>query len=450
MARVREKRFMGIPDEFWIGFVLMVGFFLKLIYDTKIGWAAGTMHAGVWQDLEHNTFVPGGHLSVLQYYFTYHRLPGIDPRTASCFSNPPLYYITSSLILEILNRLMGWSISISIHLVQSMNVIYVMVGECCGIGILQKFGMRGRKRVIAIIFLLFFPVFYNLSAALDGSAMCFMFMMLTLNSSLNWYVSRRMKTLRSCAVEAGLGLMVSPAAALVLPPVIYLIRKAAADGRRTELSVPEQAGKFAVIVAALGLWWQVYMVIRFHVPPFYVNTAGYIPAEGSALQRLAVPGAALLRHVHTEGAAALESNIWAQTLKTAAVDFLAIDISQEMTHIFAVFLIYLILAIALFQHAMLIHTILSMRLDHVYAVFILIGELTAAVGYIIVCIIYPYVDMMDFKMIAPILIYPLIGMLMCGGDASDGRFEKIATAATNIMILVMSFVTAFLYGFYVQ
>ena len=33
MSRARTRRFMGIPDEFWIGFVIMVGFFLKLVYE---------------------------------------------------------------------------------------------------------------------------------------------------------------------------------------------------------------------------------------------------------------------------------------------------------------------------------------------------------------------------------------------------------------------------------
>ena len=440
---------MGVPDEFWIGFVIMVGFFLKLIYDIKLGWNAGTMNAGVWQDLESGVYTPGGHLSVLQYYFTHHMLPDVDPRTAACFSNPPLYYITSSIILEILHRMMGWSISISLHLVQCMNVIYVMVGECCGIGILQKFGLRGRKQVVSILFLIFFPVFYNLSGAMDGSAMCFMYSMLALNSALSWYDSRREKTLRSCAIEIGLGLMVSPAAALVLPPVIYLIRKSAVDGRRNETPVPEQIRMFTVIVAVLGLWWQVYLMIRFRLPLFYVNTDGLSRTAGSAGSRFALPSLAMFRHIHMDGTAVLESNFWAQTLKTAAADFLAIDISRGAIRACVLVLFALAGAVLLIQHAMLFYTLLSMRMEHVHAVFIIIGELTFITGYIAACLIYPYTEMMDFKRIAPALVFPLIGMGLCGGEISDSPFEKVTSAVSGFLVLLLSVLTAFLYGFYV-
>ncbi len=450
MTRVRSKRFLGVPDEFWIAFVIMVGFFLKLIFVIKTGWMKGTLNLGVWADpLTDDSFARGGHLAVLQYYFTRHLLPNVSPRTAVCFSNPPLYYITSSLFLEIFNRLLGWSVSISLHLVQCMNVLYVMIGECCGIGILRKYGIHGRKMAVSVLFLLFFPTFYNLSAALDGSAMCFMYMMLTLNSSVNWYMSRRTKSLRSAAVSAGLGLMTSPAAAIVLPPVIYLIRKGAVDGRRNEIPVTEQAKMFAAITAVLGLWWQVYMVIRFRVPPFFVNTDAAVPVTGTAASRLGIPSLSMLTHLHTEGVSALESNIPAQTLKTAAVDYAAVDLTHRMTVWITLLLILLVFVIFVLQHLMLIYELISLRIEHVYAMFLLIGELTGVVGYVAVCFLLPYTEFMNFRMIAPLMIFPLVGMGLCGGESSDGRFERTATAVVHPVIFVMSLVTAFLYGYYI-
>ena len=449
MARSRSKRFMGVPDEFWIGFVIMVGFFLKLIYDIKLGWASGTVGAGVWQDLERADFVPGGHLSVIQYYFTHHMLPNVDPRTAPAFANPPLYYITSSLLLEVFNRILGWSISISLHLVQCMNVIYVMVGECCGIGILQKFGIRGRKQVVSILCLIFFPAFYNLSGAMNGSAMCFMYSMLAVSSALSWYNSRRAKTLRSCAIEIGLGLLTSPAALLILPPVIYLIRKGAVDGRRNETPVPVQAKRFAATVSALGLSWQAYIMIRYKLPLFYIGTEGLTGTVGTPVSRISLPTLKMLTHLHTEGNAALESNVWAQALKTSVVDFAALDLSLKVTRISAVILVFMVLAVLILQHAMLIYVLASMRMEHVHAMFIIIGELTLLAGYVICCLMYPYTEIMDFKMITPVIIFPLIGMGLCGGEASDGPFEMITSRVTGFLILLMSVLTAFLYGFYV-
>ncbi len=449
MTHGRSKRILGIPDEFWIGFVIMVGFFLKLIYDIKLGWMSGTPGLGAWQDLDGNAFVPGGHLSVIQYYYTYHFFPGVDPRTASAFANPPLYYVTSAFLFAVFRNLLGWSVSISMHIVQCMNVIYVMIGECCGIGILQKYGFRGRKRVTAMLFLIFFPVFYNLSGALDGSAMCFMYMMLALNSSLNWYMSRREKTLRSAAIEIGLALLTSPAALMILPPVIYLIRKGAVDGRRNETPVADQAKRFAIITAAIGLPWQIYMLIRFRFPIFGIGTQGMTPVTGSVGDRIGIPALSMLTHIHTEGNAALESNIWAQALKTSAFDFRAVDTTQGKTYVIALILLVTLLIAVVVMHLMLVYVLLSMRLEHVYAMFLIIGEGTFLIGYVVMCFVYPYIEVMSARVFAPEMIFPLVGLMMCGGDSSDGKFEKITAAAAGIAIPVMSLIAAFLYGYYV-
>ena len=56
MTRAHGKRFMGIPDEFWIGFVIMVGFFLKLVYVIHLGFTSGTLNPGAWSDLTAGQF----------------------------------------------------------------------------------------------------------------------------------------------------------------------------------------------------------------------------------------------------------------------------------------------------------------------------------------------------------------------------------------------------------
>ena len=90
MARTRNRRFLGIPDEFWIGFVIMVGCFLKLVYDTRISYSAFTINAGSWMEFADGHPNPG-HIGLMQYYMTVMHLPDFDPRTVTCYSNPPFY-----------------------------------------------------------------------------------------------------------------------------------------------------------------------------------------------------------------------------------------------------------------------------------------------------------------------------------------------------------------------
>ena len=96
MNKTKTKRILGFPDLFWIGFVIMVGFFLKLVYDIQAGWTITSHDLGVW--LEEGWRPGGGVLGVIQYYYNMHRLPDIDPRTLTGYAGPPLYYMMVKLL----------------------------------------------------------------------------------------------------------------------------------------------------------------------------------------------------------------------------------------------------------------------------------------------------------------------------------------------------------------
>ena len=451
MSRSSGRRFWGIPNEFWIGFVVMVGFFLKLVYVSKLGYAAGTLSPGVWQE-NADAARNGGALDVISYLYTFHHLPDFSPKGLFGFSEPPFYYITCSLWMELLHRLMRWSANVSLYCVLALNVIYVMVGECAGFGILQKLGVRGRKLVVAILFLIFFPAHYHMSASLSGSALCFMLTMLSFNGVLSWHRSRRKKVLGRSAVELGLALMTSYSAVIIVPAMVVIFVFATKDGRRNQTPLSVQFRNFALTAGIMGMIWPVYLSIRFGLPLFYVEGVG-ARLEGeyaSAVRRLAVPGRSLMRHLHTVGDVSKEYNIWAQTFKTALADFHGINTSLRGTYLITMLLLYANVILSVLAHLMLGYTLFfANRIDRVFRRMLLIGYLSMLVAYIAACFIVPYTGTMDFKMIAGILIFPLAGMSVCGsGDLSDNRFEKVFTGITNVMILVMAFVTAFLFGFY--
>ena len=451
MARSSGRRFWGIPNEFWIGFVIMVGFFLKLVYVSKLGYAAGTLNPGTWQESA-EAVRSGGSLDVISYLYTFHHFPGFSPKGLFGYADPPLYYVICSLWMELLHRLMGWSVNVSLYCVLALNVIYVMVGECAGIGILQKLGVRGRKLVVALLFLIFFPSHYHMSGSLSGSALCFMLTILALNGVLSWHRSRRKKELKKSSVELGLALMTSYAAVMVIPAMIVLFVYASKDGRRNQTPLSIQFRNFALTAGIMAMIWPLYISIRFGLPLFYVEGAG-VKLEGayaSVFTRLALPGRSLMEHLHTTGDVSREYNIWAQTYKTALVDLHSINTSLRGTHLITVFLLYMNVLLSVIAHMMLIYTLFfANRIDRVFRRMLFIGYVSMLAAYIAACFLVPYTGTMDFKMITAVLMFPLAGMSVCGtGDLSDNRFEKITTGITNVMILGMAFVTAFLFGFY--
>ena len=452
MMNEKTKRILGVPDEFWIAFVIMIGFFLKLVYDITTGYEVSTHDLGAWTELAAGG-ANGGHLGAIQYYFTYHHLPDFNPATMNCYSNPPLFYIISAFILEIIHRLLGWSIGTCLHFLQCINVIYVTVASFCGIGILRKFGVQGRKLVAAILFLTFFPAFYNLGATLNNDAMCFMFMMLTLNAAVGWYQTRKKKTIIFTAVWLGLGMMSKLNAVIIAPALAVLFISALLDKRTENRKLWNQYAFFAAVSIPLGLWWPVYNFIRFRMPFFYIQAISsdwqQLGGYYTAAERLAVPKIQLLLQLHLVADRSLEYNIWAQTFKSAIIDEQAINLSLTGTWIMTVMVLFMSIFLCVLFHVMWIRTLISNRLSLAFKLFTVTGYACILISYINFCFSYPVVCTMNFRYIPSILIFPLAGMALCGkGTAEDTKFERITSAAANWVILVFSVMTAFLFGFY--
>ncbi|MEE3420195.1 MAG: hypothetical protein VZR02_03720 [Lachnospiraceae bacterium] len=447
----RSKRFLDIPDEFWIGFVFLVSFMLKLIYDIQVGYSAPTVNAGVWKLMENG--VPNeGHVGYIQYLFTCHRYPDVDPRGYACFIDPPFFYVICALILEVIHRMMTWPIGTCLHVLQCINVIYVTIGCSHMISMVHKFGIRGRKLVVCILFISFFPGFYHLSSELTPNAMSFMFSMGALNHGLSWYRSRRQKSFLTAATLLGMGLLTAWQAILVVPALLVLYNYAIKDGRRNEISLGRQMRTALMILIPCGIAWPLYRWIRFRIPFFYAQKSlrpyGSV-AEWSVFSRIRIPGRGLFTDLHTMGVPAREYNIWAQTLKTAIFNFQSISFSRGEARVFSEFTFRVSLLLCVLFHVMWIYTMFTARLEQPLKRFLQIGYLSYLIMYVISCLRFPYIYYMNFMRIAPILIFPVIGMGVCGyGSSEDTIFEKVTSWAANGLTLVFALVTAFVFGFY--
>ncbi len=450
MNRRKTKRILGFPDLFWIGFVIMVGFFLKLVYDIQAGWTITSHNLGVW--VEEGWQPGGGVLGVIQYYYNMHRFPDIDPRTLVGYAGPPLYYMFAACLMGLFHGLMGWSVSISIHLVQAMNVIFVEVAMGCGIGILQKFGVKGRKLVTSILFLTFFPALYNLSASLTADALCFMMSMLCLNSALSWYETRQKRKIMITAALLGIGLMCGYRVILVLPAILSLFISAREDGRTNASILKNQYTTFFVEAGLLGILWPVRQLIRFGLSPFYMHPEQetWRNLEGIEwLTRLSLPTNSQLTSVHMTGSTAEISNIWAQLVKTSVFDENALTLDLTGTRKLAVALLYVVIASCLISHIMLVWTLVVNRRNKAFFRFELWGYTGMFLPFILFCLLQPTAGAVNFRFFPEIMIFPLLGMAMCGDRTEDDNlFERTTSVVAAYLIFMMAVMTAFLFGFY--
>lgn len=451
MHNYQRRQFLGIPDEFWIGFVFLVGFFLKLVYDINAGYNYPTVDVGAWQEMT-GKIPNSGHIGVLQYYFTYFRFPDVDIRQFPEFTNPPLFYWAGSAILLLTHRLMRWPIGTSLHVVQCMNVVYVLIGSACGIGMIYHFKIRGRKLTISFLFLSFFSGFYILGASLTPDAMAFMFSMLALRNGLVWYETRRSRDFYKTALSLGFGIMCAFSVLLVLPAVFTLYYYARQDGRRNETPLSKQLLISIIMIALLGGWWPVFRLVKYHIPLTYCRFAdmeSYSVRGYSVFSKLRISSFRELTELNSLGLTDYEHNIWAQIFKTAMTGFAPPQTGLRTTRNIAIFTLFLSIFLSVLMHVMWFYVMFTARLEKPMKRFLGVGYFSMLILFLFICLRYPYTYMMDFKIIAPIIIFPVIGSGLCGyGSGNDNQFERITTWLADGLTLMYAVLTAFLFGFY--
>ena len=451
MTEDRNRRFLGIPDTFWIGFVIMIGFFLKVIYDVEAGYTVSTHDLGEWTYLAEGD-AHGGVIGVIQYYFMRHRLPDVNPVTVRSYAEAPFYYIVCSLLLELLHRLMHLDIGSCLHLLQCLNVVYVTVGSFMALGILRKLGVKGRQFVMSVIFLTFFPGFYHLSANLCPDAMLFMFMMLAFAAALSYYRTRLRADVMKAAVYLALAFLTKRGAVVVLPVLVSLFAACFADGRTDRGQLRRDMGRFALITAPAALAYPLYLAVRFKVNPFVIPDYGSgqrVSKLSTVAMRIGLPRMENFTYLHTTRQLPTLTNVWAQLMKTALFDETALTLSTGASVKMARVFLYMSIAICLLFHLMWLLAAVSGRYPRHVRRAMLAGYLGTLAMYVIYALKVPFISAMNYRYISIACVFPLVGAALFGSGKAEASFaERFLLKLAHRLVFVFAALTAFLFGFY--
>ena len=254
------------------------------------------------------------------------------------------------------------------------------------------------------------------------------------------------------ALELGIGLLCGYRVILVLPAVLSLFVSAWEDGRTNGSILKNQFASFFGLAGVLGILWPVRQLVRFGLSPFYVDqeTESWRNLAGiSWRSRLALPTGSQMTAVHMTGSTEEISNIWAQLIKTSVFDENALTLDLTGTRKLAVALLYVVVLSCLIAHVMLVWTLAVNRRNRAFFRFEVWGYGTMFVTYILWCLLHPTAGLVNFRYIPEIMIFPLLGMGMCGERTEDDNlFERATSVAAAYFIFMMAVMTAFLFGFY--
>ena len=446
-----KRRILGIPDEIWIIFLLVTGLFLKLVYVTNTGHTGMTPSLGQWSEAI-DPAPSGGVLGMIQYLYTHHSLPSFDPRIMTGYLNPPLYVFMCSGLMELFHRLLKCGIDFSFTLILWANAGFVTAGSLYAVQILRRFETGRRKLLIAALLLFLFPGFYPVAASLDGSALFYMLIMASFSAGADYYFARRRRDVLKMAFSFGLAMMTCYQAAVFLPFYVLVFAQAVKDGKRNKTSTGRLIALFAVIASVLSLWWPLYLLVRFLIPPFTVDRGleqSYsLAGNVSFIKRLMPPSVSLFRNVVTTGRRSVEYNIWAQFFKTSVNDYAALDTTQVYSE-FAVFLVILSGAVI----SVLMHIVWFIRLfgtgaKKAFERWLFFSYIGVLFLHVLICLKTGDIRTMSFRTFSPVLFFVVSGYALSEKGGVTNRTSRAVSHIVNFLVPCFALLSAFLYGFY--
>lgn len=390
--------------------ILLAGFLLKLCYIAVVPYGISKHDLGSFT-LTGFSDTDEGHLGFISYLYTFRRLPDFDPRLIWGFYNPPGFHILAALWYGI-NRRRGFAPLTCLENLQILTLIFVSVGICVTVKILEELFEKDRYLLYTAAFLSFFPFFTILSGTLNNDALAFLCSMTAVLYAIRWYRDQSVKNIVLIAVSLGFGMFTKLNVGLLSFPIGFLFLYALVKRRKEAGKMILQFGLVGLICVPLGLFWPIRNYMRFGMPMNYIpdlkSKRQYV-GNFSIFQRIGIPSWENLSSPFLSFAPGQEHNIWTQLVKTALFDEVPRPGEMPVFRMCAQMLFWLGLLGAACAVVSWIRTLLdrnSMASER--KAFFTIQFLSMLIGYVPFCFSYPYICTMNFRYIIPLLLLPCL------------------------------------------
>lgn len=422
--------------------ILLAGFLLKLLYIAAVPYDISKHDLGSFT-LTGFSDTDNGHLGLISYLYTFRYLPDFDPRLKYGFYNPPGFHILAALWYGI-NRRLGFAPLTCLENLQILTLVFVSVGICVMVKILEELFEKDRYLLYAAAFLSFFPFFIIFSGTLNNDALAFLCSMTAILYALRWYREQSAKNIVLIAVSVGFGMFTKLNVGLLAFPIGFLFLYSLIKRRKEVGKQLLQFGLFGLICVPLGLYWPLRNLIRFGMPLNYVpdpqSQRQYVGSFGM-LQRVGIPSRENLSSPFLSFNPGKEHNIWSQLMKTALFDEVPRPEGMPVFRVCARLLFWLGLLGMVYCVVSWIRILFSRNsMAPERKAFFSILFVSMLLGYVPFCFSFPYICTMNFRYIIPLLLLPCLAW--AGGIHTEGHPAVRRVQALGMLLNVCLFFLA--------
>lgn len=354
-----------------------------------------------------------GHLGYIWYFFEHDfALPDFDPRTVWQFYHPPLHHFLEALWLKV-QSLLGISAYTLFENLQIPTLFYSCCSTVTAYKVFRQLKLKGLPLLIPTAVIALHPTFSLFSGYINNDPLCTLFIFLAVLMTLRWYDEPNMRNILKLAVFIGLGMMTKLSAALIAPAVaLVLLWRFAAD-KRSRRALLGQFAAFGAVCAPLGLWHPLYCLVRFGVPLGFVPSAGVTSNEIPSsvypfVNRIFITSLDPIRFPFFNTDPKYNYNIPATLLRSSLFSefqFSETVFGLKLYHLLAV----LNCLCALTALVIMLRVLFSKKYDisPCQKLFFACAYAVLMVSYTSFAFKYPSICSMNFRYIAPVLLFTL-------------------------------------------
>ncbi|MCR5507374.1 MAG: hypothetical protein K6F34_01670 [Lachnospiraceae bacterium] len=247
-------------------FIILLGVMLRTSY---------ILYTAVWTR-QHDVIDFGtgeGHAGYIEYIYSNLSLPAGDPREKWAFFQPPLHHILSALWMRFCAHF-----ALPYRQVQE-NVQLLTLFYICSLTILTFFICRELKLKdwgirVALLIVCSHPALTIMSGSINNDALSLVLALLSVYLVILWYKTPSYKLIIMLAISIGLSMMAKLSGGTIAPAVAALFLLKLIKDRENIKKYILQFIVFAAISFPLGLWWEVYNMIKYGMPLNYIPGVG--------------------------------------------------------------------------------------------------------------------------------------------------------------------------------
>lgn len=244
-----------------------------LIFLTGVVLKIGYMLITPYNYRQHDTLGDVGHEAYACDYLYNFKLPNTNEYQ---FYHPPLNAFIQGLWMHIMKPfLIMFSYDISdmnvlFETTEILSTMYMVIATYFGIKLIYKLKANSLGKIFGVAFIALFPRLIQFAAQLNNDPLCVMFCFIAVYYSFKWAKDRSYLNAVIIAISSGLAIMAKLLGGLIalVPLSVFIYRVVMAFKNKEEKKYHYIIQGFLVagIAGILGLWFQVYAMIRFNQP----------------------------------------------------------------------------------------------------------------------------------------------------------------------------------------